>query len=131
MIRDQINLFIIGSGIKQKVLSDAIGVTSTNLNAYLRGKRTIPVDSLIKMMEVLGLSVGRNEDSRSSFEPTEINAAIAKRITERGVTMKEVSRQTGINASTLSSYITGARSISYENLDTLLAFLGMKVMAKY
>jgi|AATF01.1.fsa_nt_gi transcriptional regulator with XRE-family HTH domain len=55
---------------------------------------------------------------------------IKGKMNECGISVKELSEQTKINPSTISSFLVGNRAISNENLDTILAALELTLVPK-
>ena len=49
---------------------------------------------------------------------------------EQGVTIKNLAARTGINQSSITSFLTGSRAISNANLDLILNALGLTLVPK-
>ena len=52
---------------------------------------------------------------------------IGARMTELGMTRKELAEKSGVNSCTVSSYLSGKRAISNKNLTSIIDVLGMKL----
>lgn len=51
-------------------------------------------------------------------------------INERGLTIQKLSKMTRVNASSISSFLSGSRPLSNENLDALLSALDLTLVPK-
>lgn len=52
----QIKVELVGRGMDQKDLADAIGIERATLNRYLKGHRSIPMPLFFKVAEVFGVT---------------------------------------------------------------------------
>jgi len=69
----------------------------------------------------LPLRVGNKKDTEMKDKRT----VIADRISERGLTKKEVAEQIGLHPSNLVSFLSGKRSIPFRKLELLEQMLGL------
>ena len=53
MVNERIRAAVVDSGLKQKFIADAIGMSEPTLSAVLSGKRKIDVDEFFKLCRVL------------------------------------------------------------------------------
>ena len=49
---------------------------------------------------------------------------------EKNISIKDLAHDTGINASTISSFLAGSRAVSNENLDKILQVLELTLVPK-
>lgn len=49
---------------------------------------------------------------------------------EKGISINELAHKTGVNASTISSFLVGSRAVSNENLDKILGALELTLVPK-
>lgn len=60
-IREKIFLRMKELGVKQIELSNKLDIAPQNLNSYFKGKRTLPFETIEKVCEELGLTIGSKD----------------------------------------------------------------------
>ena len=53
MVNESIRAAVVDSGLKQKFIADAIGMSDPTFSAVLSGKRKVDVDEFFKLCQVL------------------------------------------------------------------------------
>ena len=56
MVNESIRAAVVDSGLKQKFIADAIGMSEPTFSAVLYGKRKVDVDEFFKLCQVLKMS---------------------------------------------------------------------------
>lgn len=125
MIREAIKERILALGLTQKQVSKAMGVYEQNLSSFMTGLRSYPYDKFIDLITLLGLSVGLKCGYVGVYPPDEIRVAVRDAIESSGLMRRKVAEKSGINESTLSSYLTGKRPISVSILEKLMSALDL------
>lgn len=65
-IREKILFRIKSLGVKQVDVASRAGIQSQNLSTFLKGNRTMPLQQIEKICEVLGLTLGPSENVYNS-----------------------------------------------------------------
>ncbi len=60
----------------------------------------------------------------------DLETIIREQIATASVSIREISRQTGISKTHLSNFKNGERNLSFQNLDFLATYLGVKYTLK-
>ena len=114
--------------ISQNKVSEDLGLTPQNFNSFINGGRVMPYEHLMSVLAYLRLGVGDVGAKKASFTAREINKEVRRKINERGMKVKDAACLTGINASTLSSFLKGSRSISNRNIEKLMEVFDICVL---
>lgn len=125
MIREAIKERIKNLDLTQKQVSKAMGVYEQNLSSFITGLRSYPYGKFIDLITTLGLSVGLKRGYVGVYPPEEIKEAVRDAIESSGLMRRKVADKSGINESTLSSYLTGKRQISVATLEKLMSALDL------
>lgn len=119
---------MLNRGVNQTTLCRELSLTVSNFNAFIKGKRPMPYRDLIEVLKFLRLSIGPSGAEYSSVEPSCMNTVFRERIKQGGFKMAEVEAVSGINGSTITSFITGKRQTSSRNIGKLMDALGLDVV---
>ncbi len=114
-------------GVNQTMLCTLLGLTVQNLNAFLRGRRSMPYKHLMKIMAYLKVTAAY-EGEDGMVPANMIHLLMRDRVSKQNKKIIELSAETGINRCVLSSYFNGKRGITVEQLETLLVFFGMDIV---
>lgn len=124
MIREKIKERMDYLGISQKMLCNDLGFVPANFNAFLHGRRTIQLDKLYKVLEYLRLGF-KCPNSNEIYEPYQVTGLLYVNIKSSGMKVKDFADSVNISTSSISSFINGKRSISFDNLERLCVGLGI------
>lgn len=125
MIREALKERIRDLDLTQKQVSKAMGEYEQNLSSFITGLRSYPYNKFIDLLTLLGLSIGLKCGYVGNYPPEEIKAALRDAIESSGALRRDVAAKSGINESTLSSFLTGKRQISVATLEKLMQTLGL------
>lgn len=125
MIREAIKERIRALDLTQKQVSKAMGEYEQNLSSFITGLRSYPYGKFIDLLTLLGLSVGLKCGYVGEYPPDEIKEAVRDAMESSGLMRRRVAERSGINESTLSSYLTGKRQISVATLEKLMSALDL------
>lgn len=128
MVREKIRNAIIESGKSQGKFCSELGIASSNFNAWLNGNRTLPYPSLVKVLLHLGLSVGPKSVGFSYLPANELPEVFLQQMSHICMRVKDVSSATGIDPSVLSSFLTGARRMSTNNVEKAMNCLNLDIV---
>ena len=127
MIREKIEEHMHERGVNQTMLCTLLGLTVQNLNAFLHGRRSMPYKHLMKIMAYLKMTAApKGEDG--ILPANMIYLLMRDNISRQNKKILDLSAETGINRSVLSSYFNGRRGITVKQLETLMAFFGMEIV---
>lgn len=116
-------------GVTQRQVSVALGVTDQSLSNFLNGQRSYSYARFIALLGVLGLTIGFPCESVGKYPPTQLNDAIGEAIRKRDYKVKDIARECAINASGLSSFLSGNRTIGLTHLESLRTHLGLEYVS--
>lgn len=128
MVRERIRTAIEASEYSQHQFSEKIGVATPNLNAFLKGSRSLPYPKLVKALDELALTIGPRSAGVSILPPSEMAEIFRQNIESAGKKIKDVSEETGIDVSSLSLYLNGTRTTPLRNVEKLMKVLGFDVI---
>ena len=114
-------------GVNQTELCKECGLTIQNFNAFLKGRRTLPKKSLIKVMVFLKLQFKKKGENPIS--PTTIEEKLVSLVKGFGNKTPEIAKDTNISASTLSCIINGKRELSSKAINSLVDYFGFQVVS--
>ena len=115
-------------GVNQTTLCNDLCLQVSNFNAFIRGNRGMPFKDLIQVMKYLRLSVGPTGTEYSTVPPENMSEIIRNRIKQGGLKLLEVEAASGINRTSISSFITGKHVTSSKNLGKMMTALGLDVI---
>lgn len=128
MLREAINAVLVERGISQVSICTSVDILPQNLNAFIRGKRSIPLDNVVSIMEKLGLTIGAKMMKRGVFPINEVRQIISDHIQVQGLNTSKVSAQCHVHTSTLTRFLNGVEPVSSRALEKILIGLNMKVL---
>lgn len=128
MIREEIKQKIIESGQSYAQFSKKLGMAASNFNAWINGARTLPYSTFIKMLNLLNLSVGSKAVGFSYIPADDMPEILYMQMKSTGIKICDISRQTGVDPSVLSAFLTGARRMSTNNVEKVMAVLGLGIV---
>lgn len=127
MIREDIYQRMLKLGLTQKKICDDLGLCPQNFNGFIRGTRPIPYKDLVATLEYLRLGVGFAEFQYTSVAPHAIHLVVKERMNALNLKAKDLAALTGVNLSSISSFISGKRNISIKNLETIMSRIRLAV----
>ena len=122
-IRDALFIRIKAGGYIMKDVAQAAGVPQPYLSNYIYGRAPLPYDALESICVAVGLGIrygGVFVCSRGMFRN-----ALRAVIDEDAVKLIDFCKATGINYSSMSSYMSGKRVLSNVNLQKSFDYLGL------
>lgn len=129
MIRDAIRERIKDLDVTQKQVCDEIEVTTQTFSGFLNGRLTLPFDKFVNVLDVLGLTVGARGETVGTIPPQCIRSAVRTQIKQHIWTIAFTAQQAHVNASVLSSFLSGKRTMNVNTLDRLLTTLKMELVS--
>lgn len=128
MVREKIKQAINDSGVSHSQFSRKLGMCPTNFNAWINGARTLPFPTFIKALNMLGLSVGPKAVGFSYIPADDLQEIFYMQMRQTGIKICDIARQTGIDPSVLSAFLTGARRMSTNNVEKAMEVLGLEIV---
>lgn len=128
MLREEIKQKIHESGKSHSRFSKELGMAASNFNAWINGARTLPYPTFIKMLNLLGLSVGPKAVGFSYMTADDLPEIFYMQMKQTGIKICDIARKTGIDPSVLSAYLTGARRMSTANVEKTMEVLGLGIV---
>lgn len=123
--RESIQQRIRDLGLTQRAVCQAMGVTDQSLSNFLNGSRTYSYLAYVKLLSVLGLTLGHEEDNIGSGPALSVHRIIKAEIEKRGQSISEIAKRCNVRSSTLSSFLTGRRGIRVASLERIITELGL------
>ncbi len=128
MIREKIFQQMMKRGVNQTTVCNDLCLQMSNFNAFLRGKRAMPFKDLVAVMKYLRVSVAPRGTESTATPPENMNEICSNRIKQGGLKLVEVEAASGINRTSISSFLTGKQVMSSKNLARLLQALGLDIV---
>lgn len=100
-----------------------MGVTEQSLSNFLNGKRSYSYLAFVKLLRVLGLTLGKKDDNIGSEPVISIRLVIKDEIARKGRPIYEIAKCCNVNNSSLSSFLTGRRGINITALERIISEL--------
>lgn len=113
-------------GVNQTELCKECGLTIQNFNAFVKGKRTLPKESLVKVMSLLTLSF--KKDREDQILPTAIEEKLVSLVKGCEKKITEIAQEANISASTLSCIINEKREPTTKVIFALAEYFGFQVV---
>lgn len=129
MIREVIKDRIQDLGLTQKKVCEALGEHEQNLSSFTNGLRSYPYEKFVALLQTLGLTIGDRTQYVGQEPPERLRAVLEASIKSSGAKRKEIAELSGVNVSTLSSYLSGKRTICLATLEKLMDCLDLGVIA--
>lgn len=114
-------------GVNQTELCKECGLTIQNFNAFIKGKRTLPMESLVRVMALLTLYY--KKEGENPISPADIEEKLVSLAKGCGKKITEIAQEANISASTLSCIINGKREMSAKAADALTEYFGYQVVS--
>lgn len=128
MIREQIQEKMNVRGVNQAMLCRDLGLTVSNFNAFLHGKRTMPYKTFISILLYLRLSVAPKGMTLTEVSADQLPDILRFRIKQLRYRMADVEKASGVNKTSIASIITGNRKPSTGNLDRIMQALSLEIV---
>lgn len=129
MIRKALKQKMTDSEMTQKEFSAYLGIAPSNFNAFLNGTRSLPYGTLIKALDKLNLSVGRQGARVASLPPTELSEIFKSHAAVSGMKIKEIAEKAGVDNTCLTSFFNGYRTMPVKNLEKVMEILKLDVVS--
>lgn len=123
--REPIQQRIRDLGLTQRAVSHAMGVTDQSLSNFLNGSRTYSYLAYVKLLKVLGITLGHEGDNIGTAPALSVRRIIKAEIEKRGQPLSEIAKRCDVRGSTLSSFLTGRRGIRINSLERIITELGL------
>lgn len=128
MVRKKIRNAIDESEWSQHSFSARIGIATPNLNAFLKGTRSLPYPKFVKALDELALTIGPKKSGASILPPSELPEIIRQGIDSAGLKIREVAEKTGIDMACLSTFLNGSRTTPIRNIEKLMEALDLDIV---
>jgi len=128
MIREQIQEKMNVRGVNQSMLCKDLGLTISNFNAFLHGKRTMPYKMFIDVLQYLRLSVAPEGMTLTEVSADQLPDILRFRVKQLHYRIADVEKMSGINKCSVASIITGKRMPSTRNLDRIMQALSLEIV---
>lgn len=128
MIRELIKQRIEDLDLKQIDVCKGTNIPPTTLSLYLNGKTHLPIGRIVKLMDVLGLTVGKEGELVGQYAPQEMLVPIKQRMSERGMIQAELARQCGVSRGTACTFLSKG-VIGESTLERVLNLLNLTVVS--
>lgn len=116
-------------GVNQAMICFTLNMQVQNFNSFIRGKRSMPVEDLIKVMDLLSITFGHSEDNFSNRHASEVRDIISIKIKELGCTIKAISDASGVSESSISRFISNKSGCSTNTLEKILTALKFTIIS--
>ena len=114
-------------GVNQTELCKECGLTVQNFNAFIKGRRTLPRKSTIKVMIFLTLYF--KKEGENSISPTAFEGELLNLVKLSNKKTTEIAKKLNISNSTLSCIINGKREPSTKVIFDLAEYFGFQVVS--
>lgn len=128
MVREKIRNAIDESEWSQHTFSAKIGIATPNLNAFLKGTRSLPYPKFVKALDELALTIGPRKSGASILPPNELPEIVRQGIDSVGLKIREVAEKTGMDIACLSTFLNGSRTTPIRNIEKLMDVLDLDVV---
>lgn len=112
-------------GVNQTMVCKECGLIVQNFNAFLKGRRCLAIESLIKVMKHLNMAFSKDG---SAFSPNLIEDKVKVCLKGSEVKMVTIAQETKVSGSTLSTIVNGKRKMSSKVLYALIDYFGFEVV---
>lgn len=112
-------------GVNQTMVCKECGLIVQNFNAFLKGRRCLAIESLIKVMKLLNMAFSKDG---SAFSPNLIEDKVKVCLKGSEVKMVIIAQETKVSGSTLSTIVNGKRKMSSKVLYALIDYFGFEVV---
>jgi plasmid maintenance system antidote protein VapI len=112
-------------GVNQTMVCKECGLIVQNFNAFLKGRRCLAIESLIKVMKHLNMAFSKEG---SVFSPNLIEDKVKISLKGSEVKMVTIAKSINVSGSTLSTIVNGKRKMSSKVLYALIDYFGIEVV---
>lgn len=112
-------------GFTQRSVSMTIGVSEQSLSNFINGSRSYSYRMYISLLMALALTVDNPIESIGKRPATALRETIREAIEARDMSIRKLAGLCKVNSTSLSSYLTGKRSISVTALERVIAGLNL------
>lgn len=116
-------------GVNQAMICLTLNMQVQNFNSFIRGKRSMPVEDLVNVMDLLSVTFGNSEDNFSSHHASEVRDIISVKMKELGCTIKVISEASGVSESSISRFISNKSGCSTNTLEKILNALKFTIIS--
>lgn len=128
MVRERIRLEIEASEWSQHSFSRLIGVATPNLNAFLKGTRSLPYKKFVIALDKLNLTIGPKNSVASIMPPSELPEIFRQGIENSCMKIKDAAIKSSIDLACLSTFLNGSRTMPIRNIEKLMSTLGYNLI---
>ena len=115
-------------GINQTTLCRNIGINIKSFNSFIKGKRSIPAESLAKAMEHLSITFGKSGEDIGNIRASRVNKIIMGIAKDNGYTMNSLSKKSNVSESTISRFMSGKCGCSSKTLEKLISAMNISIV---
>lgn len=112
-------------GFTQRSVSMTLGVSEQSLSNFINGSRSYSYRLYIRLLMALALTVDNPVESIGKRPATALRETIREAIEARDMSIRKLSELCEVNSTSLSSYLTGKRSISVIALEHIIDGLNL------
>lgn len=112
-------------GFTQRSVSMTLGVSEQSLSNFINGSRSYSYRLYIRLLMALALTVYNPVESIGKRPATALRETIREAIEARDMSIRKLSELCEVNSTSLSSYLTGKRSISVIALEHIIDGLNL------
>ncbi len=125
MSRKYIQNRIRNLGLTQRSVSMTIGVSEQSLSNFINGSRSYSYRMYISLLMALALTVDNPIESIGKRPATALRETLREAIEVRDMSIRKLAELCKVNSTSLSSYLTGNRSISVIALERIIDGLNL------
>lgn len=112
-------------GFTQRSVSMTLGVSEQSLSNFINGSRSYSYRIYIRLLMALALTVDNPVESIGKRPATALRETIREAIEARDMSICKLAELCEVNSTSLSSYLTGKRSISVIALEHIIDGLNL------
>lgn len=112
-------------GFTQRSVSMTLGVSEQSLSNFINGSRSYSYRIYIRLLMALALTVDNPVESIGKRPATALRETIREAIEARDMSIRKLAELCEVNSTSLSSYLTGKRSISVIALEHIIDGLNL------
>jgi len=121
-----IGLRIKSLGVTQSKMCNDLGISAANTCSFIKGRRGIKYHVLIKMMEYLGLTFGKEGEEYSNVKLEDVPAFFRECVKGTGKHIYEL--ELPIHSCTLVSFTTENRMVTSSIIEKLMPIFGITLL---
>lgn len=112
-------------GVNQTTLCRNTCINIKNFNSFLKGKRPIPVESLIKVMEYMSITFCEHGCSSGDVRAAEVREIIRSAAKNKGYSIYGLSKMSGVDGAVISRFLSRKCNCSSKTLERLMSSLNI------